>query len=208
MKENLNTVLNLLKKYFLICKCFLPILVRPFLFVLKNYLKFQVRLLHLITTNNIVYFIHLFLLIHFLFNHKQTNALSLTDLACFISVMYILSISFMVQLVHKISKLKNAFIFLLGDKFVSVYLSLESKQFLKCFGPIIVFVSLEIVSEHIGNYLESQRYEACLNKYKLLHGEEISKWTEQTKSSFFLERSNINHSYRGVMSYLSNKIFF
>ena len=208
MKKSLNTILNLLKKYFLVCKSSLLFLVSFLSLILKNYIKFQIRLLHLVITNYVVYFIYLILLMHTLFNHKELNALGLSDLISFLIVVYIMGISFMVQFIYKISKLKNLFITFLGNEFTSFYLPNDLNHFLKCVAPIGAFVFLEVSSEQLSYHWQIHLQETCMDNYKLLYGFEPSEWTDDVKSAFSEERSKIKHSYGGVMTYLSGKISF
>lgn len=201
MKNYLNKIITFLQHYFVILK-------NNLVFVLGEFTKLKMKLVHLITENSFLYFLYIFLVLYSVFRWREIGECTLSDKITFFIVIYLMGSSLEIYIISKMPITKKFLILLVGKKFAITYIPTSFKQVLKYLSLLVSLTVCELVTQQISHNWEVHQLEALRNAYDKLYGLDRVNWDPEIKTQFFKERSNLIRPNYGFMTYLAHKAHF
>ena len=181
------------------------------LFLFKNYIKFNVRLLYIVSEKPILYFIYIFLVAYTFFGCNGTVECTASHHISFFLVGYLMSHSAEIYLLYRFERTRNFLYSLVGKEFLLKYLGDHtfSKQLVKYWAVLWGLTLIKIITIDYG-LTELKHNEKIIDGiFEEAYGDR-SQWNDETKAKYLRQcatLSNPEYNY-GVITKITHKANF
>ena len=175
-----------------------------FLFVIKIYLKFHIRLSDLITENTFGYLVYLFVTIYAFYGGKSNGCYKISHFIAFCCILYLGITILQIFILCEIKCTRKFLDNLLTEKYTIKYLGPDSKSdfSVRFFILILVIFTLEILTKQY-NFIQDAI--ALTDIYYGAYGTDDLNWAEEVKQAYRNEMDKvILHNKHGFVTFILN----